>query len=65
MIFGLDLVTKVEEIVQRILSNLKAIKTRQESYGNKRYRPLQFEVGDRVYLCVSPTRGVKRFGIKG
>jgi hypothetical protein len=28
-------------------------------------RPLEFEVGDHVYLCVLPTRGVKRFGIKG
>jgi hypothetical protein len=26
---------------------------------------LQFEVGDFVYLRVSPTRGVQRFGIKG
>ena len=27
--------------------------------------PLQFKVGDFVYLRVSPTRGVQRFGIKG
>jgi hypothetical protein len=27
--------------------------------------PLEFEAGDHVYLRVSPTRGVKRFGIKG
>jgi hypothetical protein len=27
--------------------------------------PLQFEVGDFVYLRVSPTQGVQRFGIKG
>ena len=26
---------------------------------------MQFEVGDHVYLRVSPTKGVQRFGIKG
>jgi hypothetical protein len=36
MIFGPDLVTEVEEIVQRIQSNLKATRARQESYANKR-----------------------------
>jgi hypothetical protein len=64
-IFGPDLVIEAEEIVQRIQSNLKAVKARQESYANKRCRPLEFEASDRVYLRVSPTRGVKRFGIKG
>ena len=27
--------------------------------------PLQFEVGDHVYLKVSPMRGVHRFGVRG
>jgi hypothetical protein len=31
----------------------------------KRRRPLQFEVGDHMYLKVSPMKGVKRFGVKG
>jgi hypothetical protein len=65
MIFGPDLVIKAEEIVHRIQSNLKAAKVRQESYANKRRRPLELEAGDYIYLRVSPTRGVKRFGIKG
>jgi hypothetical protein len=29
------------------------------------YRPLAFEVGDHVYLRVSPMKDVKRFGVKG
>jgi hypothetical protein len=41
------------------------MKLRQESYTNKRRRPLQLEVGDHVYLKVSPVKGVKRFGVKG
>jgi hypothetical protein len=30
-----------------------------------RRRPLQFQIGDFVYLRVSPTRGIQRFGVKG
>jgi hypothetical protein len=40
-------------------------KSRQESYANKRCRPLQFGVGDHVYLKVLSMKGVKRFGVKG
>jgi hypothetical protein len=65
MIFDPDLVIEAEEIVHHIQSNLKAAKAQQESYANKRRQPLEFEASDRVYLCVSPTRGVKTFGIKG
>jgi hypothetical protein len=63
--FGLDIVVKAEAAVRRIQENLKAAKLRQESYANKRCRPLQFEIGDHVYLKVSPMKGVKRFGVKG
>jgi hypothetical protein len=52
-IFGPDPFTAAEEIVHRIQSNLKATKVRQESYANKICRPLEFEAGDCVYLCVS------------
>jgi hypothetical protein len=63
-IFGSDIVDEVEATVRRIQDNLKAAKSCQESYANKRHRPLQFEVGDHVYLKVSPMKGVKRFGVK-
>jgi hypothetical protein len=65
MIFGPDLVTEAEEIVHHIQSNLKATRARQESYANKRHQSLDFKAGDHVYLRISPTLGVKRFGIKG
>jgi hypothetical protein len=55
VIFGPDLVIEAEEIVHRIQSNLKAAKAPQESYANKRRRPLEFIAGDRVYLRVLPT----------
>ncbi|GJW53896.1 putative reverse transcriptase domain-containing protein [Tanacetum coccineum] len=38
---------------------------RQKSYADNRHKPLEFEVGDRVLLKVSPWKGVIRFGKKG
>jgi hypothetical protein len=38
---------------------------RQKSYHDKGTMPRHFEVGDYVYLKVSPTKGVQRFGVKG
>jgi hypothetical protein len=65
VIFGPDLVEEAESIVHQVQENLKAAKSRQETYANKRRRPLEFEVGNHVYLRVSPMKGVKRFGVKG
>jgi hypothetical protein len=59
VIFGPDLVDEAEATVQRIQNNLKAVKLHQESYANKRRRPLQFEVEDHIYLKVSPMKSVK------
>jgi hypothetical protein len=39
-IFGPDIVVKAEATVHRIQENLKTAKLRQESYANKRRRPL-------------------------
>ncbi|GKF76202.1 hypothetical protein Tco_0225646, partial [Tanacetum coccineum] len=38
---------------------LKTARSRQKSYANKRRKPLEFKVGDRVLLKVSPWKGVK------
>jgi hypothetical protein len=65
VIFGPDLVEEAEATVHHIQGNLKAVKSHQETYANKRRRPIEFEVGDNVYLRVSPMKGLKRFGIKG
>jgi hypothetical protein len=64
VIFGPDLIKEAEVIVHSIQDNLKATKSRQETYANKRRRPLAFEVGNKVYLRVSPMSGMKRFGVK-
>jgi hypothetical protein len=56
VIFGPDLVEEAEVNVHCIQDNLKATKSRQETYVNKRRRPLAFDVGDHVYLvCIIST----------
>jgi hypothetical protein len=64
-IFGLDLVEEAEATIRHIQDNLKAAKSRQETYANKRRWPLEFKVVNHVYLKVSHMKGVKRFGVKG
>ncbi|GJR35731.1 putative reverse transcriptase domain-containing protein [Tanacetum coccineum] len=49
----------------QIKERLKTARSRQKSYADKRRKPLEFEVGDRVLLKVSPWKGVVRFGKKG
>ncbi|XP_017976443.1 PREDICTED: uncharacterized protein LOC108661960 [Theobroma cacao] len=39
--------------------------SRQKSYADNRQRNLEFQVRDHVFLKVSPTKGVMRFGKKG
>jgi hypothetical protein len=65
VILGLDIVDEAKATVYCIQDNLRVAKSCQESYVNKRRRPLEFEVGDHVYLKVSPMKGVNRFGVKG
>jgi hypothetical protein len=62
--FGIDFVKEAEEQVCAIQKNIAAAQARQKSYADKRRKPIEFEVGDHVYLKVSPMRGVKCFGIK-
>ncbi|GKB99771.1 putative reverse transcriptase domain-containing protein [Tanacetum coccineum] len=52
------------KIVQ-IRQCLQAARDRQRSYANVRRKPLEFQVGDRVMLKVSPRKGVIRFGKQG
>ena len=45
--------------------NLRIAQSRYKSYADKRRRELEFNVGDFVYLKVSPLRGTIRFHVKG
>ena len=59
---GPDLVRDTFEKVDLIQKRLLTAQSRHKSYGDKRRRPLEFEVGDHVFLKVMPKRGVVRFG---
>jgi hypothetical protein len=65
VIFGPDIMTEAEEKVRQIRANILTTQSHQKSYTDKRHRPLEFEVGDHVYLGLSPMKGVRRFSIKG
>ncbi|GKB51437.1 putative reverse transcriptase domain-containing protein, partial [Tanacetum coccineum] len=56
---------KTTEKILQIKDRLKAARDRQNSYADKRRKPLEFSVGDYVLLKVSPWKGVVRFGKKG
>nr|GFA69795.1 putative reverse transcriptase domain-containing protein [Tanacetum cinerariifolium] len=49
----------------QIKERLKTARSRQKSYADKRRKPLEFKVRDRVLLKVSQWKGVVRFGKKG
>ncbi|GJX15550.1 reverse transcriptase domain-containing protein [Tanacetum coccineum] len=60
-----ELIEITNEKVVVAKEKLKEARSRQKSYADKHRRDLEFQVGDRVFLKVSPFRGVKHFGIKG
>ncbi|GJV55608.1 putative reverse transcriptase domain-containing protein [Tanacetum coccineum] len=49
----------------RLDSKMQAAQDRQKSYADRKRKPMEFEVGDRVMLKVSPWKGVVRFGKRG
>ena len=55
-ITGLDLIGDTLEKVSLIQKRLLTAQSLQKSYANRRRRPLEFEVGDHVFLKVMPKR---------
>ena len=51
--------------VDIIKSKLKAAQDRQKSYADQQRKEMEFQTGKKVFLKVSPWRGVMRFGNKG
>ena len=60
-ITGPDMIRDTSEKVKLIQQRLLTAQSRQKSYADVRRRPLDFEVGDHVFLKVMPKRGVVRF----
>ena len=61
-ITGPDMIRDTFEKVSLIRQRLLMAQSRQERYADVRCQPLEFEVGDHVFLKVMPKRGVVRFG---
>ncbi|GJV15883.1 hypothetical protein Tco_1361206 [Tanacetum coccineum] len=64
-LIGPELVQETTDKVVLVKEKPKAARDRQKSYVDFRRKPLEFEVGDRVLLKVTPWKGVVRFGKKG
>jgi len=62
---GPDLVKQTEEKVKLIKANLKVASDRQKSYADLKRKEIEYAVGDKVFLKVSPWKKVLRFGRKG
>ncbi|GJS61629.1 putative reverse transcriptase domain-containing protein [Tanacetum coccineum] len=59
---GPELIHETTEKIVQIKQRIQAARDRQKSYADVRRKPLEFQVGDRVMLKVSPWKGVVRFG---
>ncbi|GJZ14407.1 putative reverse transcriptase domain-containing protein [Tanacetum coccineum] len=59
---GPEIVHETTEKIIQIKKQIQAARDRQKSYADRRRKPLEFEVGDKVMLKVSPWKGVIRFG---
>ena len=60
-ITGQDLIRDTSEKVGLIQKHLLMSQSRQKSYTDRRRQPLEFKVGDHVFLKVMPKREVVRF----
>jgi hypothetical protein len=56
-----NFIKATEEKISEVRENLSIAQSRQKSYANKRRRPLKFDVGDHIYLKVSPIHMTHKF----
>ena len=64
-ITGPDLIRNTSDKVGMIRKRLLTSQSRQKSYADVRRRPLEFKMGDHVFLKVMPKREVIRLGKRG
>nr|GFD23334.1 putative reverse transcriptase domain-containing protein [Tanacetum cinerariifolium] len=62
---GPEIIQETTEKIVQIKQRLQAARDRQKSYADIRRKPLEFQVGDKVMLKVSPWKGVVPFGKRG
>nr|GEZ36738.1 putative reverse transcriptase domain-containing protein [Tanacetum cinerariifolium] len=64
-ILGPKLTQETTEKIVQIKQRMQATRDRQKSYAYLKRKPMEFQVGDKVMLKVSPWKGVVRFGKRG
>nr|GEV78560.1 putative reverse transcriptase domain-containing protein [Tanacetum cinerariifolium] len=64
-ILGPELIQETTKNIIQIKHKMHAARDRQKSYADKKRKPIDFQVGDKVMLKVSPWKGVVRFGKRG
>ncbi|GJX10115.1 putative reverse transcriptase domain-containing protein [Tanacetum coccineum] len=62
---GPDLIQETTEKIIQIKQRIQTARDQQKSYADLKHKPMEFQVGDRVMLKVSPWKGVVRFGKRG
>ncbi|GJZ44283.1 putative reverse transcriptase domain-containing protein [Tanacetum coccineum] len=62
---GPEIIHETTEKIVQIKSRIQAARDRQKSYADVRQKPLEFQIGDKVMLKVSPWKGVICFGKRG
>ncbi|GKB96824.1 putative reverse transcriptase domain-containing protein [Tanacetum coccineum] len=60
-----EMIRETTKMIVQIKNRLLATCSRQKSYAGVRRKPLEFEVGGKVMLKVSPWKGVVQFGKRG
>ncbi|GKA18403.1 putative reverse transcriptase domain-containing protein [Tanacetum coccineum] len=60
-----ELIQETTEKIILIKQRMQAAQDRQKNYADQKRKQMEFEVGDRVMLKVSPWKGVVRFGKRG
>ncbi|XP_075103777.1 uncharacterized protein LOC142178340 [Nicotiana tabacum] len=61
---GPEIVQQTEDKVKIIKDRLKISSDRQKSYADLKRREIEHQVGDKVFLKVSPWKKIMRFGQK-
>ena len=61
-VIGPDLIQETEEMVKMIKERLKVAADRQKSYADLKRKDIQYEIGEKVFLKVSPWKKIMRFG---
>ena len=52
LMVGLEMLQEMESMVRKVQHNLKEAQDKHKSYADQKRRPLEFQVGDHVYLKV-------------